>query len=711
MKKEKLLNAVGQIDDKLIADANPETRVREKKVRYQRIVAFAACLILIICASIAVPVAIGNTEAGTVTMEINPGVEYTIARNGNVRSVRFLNDDAKNSLEEVTLKGQSLKTAVALTIAAYKTVGYMEKNDTVLISFNEKLSENAKLKESVSEYVRQALEKTNSVHTLVYVSVTETTDIAELAEKYNISHGKAKLIGDAAENSGLPVEDLVKLPLDELVGLQNDIGTVVVDSKYIGISKAKAIALLDAGCANRVVFTDVRLVDDGVKYPYYYLVFNDNHTRWTYYINAINGNILDKFETAMFITLEEARAIALKDAGIDETVLAGKVIFTKEELSRNQGRPCWILEFYTSEYQYSYKIDAKTGEIFYFEYHIDIRKAKEIAVKDAGVYEEFAKITFTTEEYVGGGIKTPYFYFVFNNATTQWTYRIDAILGNIMYSNSESMIIPLQKAKEIALLDAGISESEEVVFITEVLSRNQGRPCWILEFLTEKYRYNYKIDAKTGEIIFNTRYINISKAKEIAVLDSGCIDGGKIVFTAEELVDGGIKTPYYFLEFNDDVSRWTYHIDAVNGGILFSHKESMMTSLQKAKEIALLDADLPESVEVVFITEVLSRNHGRPCWILEFYTEKYLFCYKIDATTGEILDNSRFVYIERARETALLDSGCSGGGKIVFTAEELVSGGIKTPYYFFEFNDGTTRWTYRIDATNGQILSKMQEPM
>lgn len=114
-----------------------------------------------------------------------------------------------------------------------------------------------------------------------------------------------------------------------------------------------------------------------------------------------------------------------------------KVVFTKEELSRNSGRPCWILEFYTAEFQYNYKIDAKTGEIFFFDYHIDIRKAKKIALTDAGVYADVTKITFTVEEYVGGGIKTPYFYFVFNNDAIQWTYRIDATLGIVLYNAKE----------------------------------------------------------------------------------------------------------------------------------------------------------------------------------------------------------------------------------------------------------------------------------
>ena len=443
MKKEKLLNAIGQIDENLIADAfeektlasaKREIRLKRKRI-VQRIVALAACVILALFVGVITPFAIGNIEAGTVTMEINPGVEYVIARNGNVKAVRFLNDDAERLLEEIELKGQSLKSALSITVAAYKTAGLMESNDTVLISFDKKLSDDAKLKESVSEVVREALEKTKSVHTVVYVAATDNDETAAIAKKYGVSQGKAQLIADAKKNSGMSEEDIANLPLDELVGLQKDVNSTVITSEYIGIRKAKAIALNESGCATRVEFTEARLIDKGVN-PYYRLVFNDKRTQWTYLVNAVTGDILEKNEVALFISLEEAKDIVLKDAGIKDKPEV-KVVFTKEELSRNSGRPCWILEFYTAEFQYSYKIDAKTGEIIFFDYHIDIRKAKEIALTDAGVYADIEKITFTIEEYVGGGIKTPYFYFVFNNDAIQWTYRIDATLGIILYNAKE----------------------------------------------------------------------------------------------------------------------------------------------------------------------------------------------------------------------------------------------------------------------------------
>ena len=681
--------------------------MKRQKVKFRWLSTLATCLILALCIGISIPlVGCNNTEAeaeaGTVTMEINPGVEYVVFRNGNVKAVRFLNDDAEKLLEEIELKGQSLKSALSITVAAYKTAGLMESNDTVLISFDKKLNDDAKLKESVSEVVREALEKTKSVHTVVYVAAMDNDETAAIAKKYGVSQGKAKLIADAKKNSSMSEEDIANLPLDELVGLQKDVNSTVIDSEYIGILKAKAIALNDSGCATRVEFTEARLIDKGVKYPYYRLVFNDKRTQWTYLVNAVTGDILEKNEVALFISLEEAKDIALKDAGIKDTS-AVKVVFTKEELSRNSGRPCWILEFYTAEYQYSYKIDAKTGEIIFFDCHIDIRKAKEIALTDAGVYEEIAKITFTVEEYVGGGIKTPYFYFVFNNDAIQWTYRIDATLGIVLEKSEVTLLISLQKTRGIALNDAGIKDENEATFTKEELNRSTDRPCWILEFYTEKYQYSYKIDAKTGEIVFSTRYISMAKAKTIALSDAEFSDSNKVVFTVEKLVDGGIKTPYYLFVFNNGFTQWTYRIGATDGSVMYRNEEVLMVSLDKAKEIALADAEIPKGVEVVFTKEILSRNSGRPCWILEFYTEKHQFSYKVDAKTGEVIFSRRYIYIERAREIALNDAEIEDVDRIEFTVEELVDGGIKTPYYLFRFNNGHTQWTYRIDATDGGI--------
>ena len=157
MKKEKLLKATSQMNDEMNVCTTTKVCVRQKKIKSKWISVFASYFMLLFCIGMVFLLASCDSESGSVTMEINPGVEYKITQKGNVSSVRFLNDDAKKALEEVSFKGQSLKTAVTFTIATYKTIGYMENNDMVLISFDKKLNENSKLKKSIYDDINQAL--------------------------------------------------------------------------------------------------------------------------------------------------------------------------------------------------------------------------------------------------------------------------------------------------------------------------------------------------------------------------------------------------------------------------------------------------------------------------------------------------------------------------------------------------------------------------
>ena len=357
-----------------------------------------------------------------------------------------------------------------------------------------------------------------------------------------------------------------------------------------------------------------------------------------------------------FISLEEAKKIALKDAGLDEATQ--KIVFTREELNRNQGKPCYILEFYTAKKQYSYKVDAKNGNIMEAYHFILLADAKKIALDDAGVN---VKVVFTTEELVAGGIKTPYYRFVFADAKTQWTYRIDAVLGTVLEKQQKEIVttdfISLEEAKEIALKDAGLNEAtQKIVFTREELNRNSGKPCYILEFYTAKKQYSYKVDAKNGNIMEAYHFILLADAKKIALDDAGVSE--KVTFTEETLVAGGIKSPYYYFAFESATARWTYKIDAVLGVIMDKTCDKIISStpefigLEKAKQIALEDAGLDETAQkIVFTREELSRNQGKPCYILEFYTDKCAYSYKIDAVSGEIIGKKTEWFSRQESET------------------------------------------------------------
>ena len=785
MKTEVLLHSIGQISDELIADAESEANTK-RKPGWAKLGTMAACLALVLCTGIATHAIRSNATAGTFTMDVNPSVEYTIAKSGAVKSIRSLNSDAENALSDVALGKQSVETALTRTVAAYEACGYMKNGEaTVLISFDSRLDANAELKASLSAEIQQTLEQTDAVGTLVFHSeLTENAEAAKIAEEFHVSLGRADWILAAADKTGLPTDEVARMSLDELLKFQEvsgissvsvskfisleeakkialkdakldeltqkivftreelsrnqgkpcyllefytgtnqyfyqidaKSGSIIYAGKFITLSEAKKIALDDAGCTDKVSFTEETLVSGGIKTPYYRLVFADAKTQWTYRIDAVLGIVLEKkqketatteIDTADFISLEEAKKIALKDANLDET--AQKIVFTREELNHNSGKPCYILEFYTAKKQYSYKVDAKDGSILEAYHFILLADAKKIALDDAGVN---VKVVFTTEELVAGGIKTPYYRFVFADTKTQWTYRIDAVLGTVLEKQQKEIVatdfISLEEAKEIALKDAGLDEAtQKIVFTREELSRNSGKPCYILEFYTAKKQYSYKVDAKNGSIMEAYHFILLADAKKIALDDAGV--NVKVVFTTEELVAGGIKTPYYRFVFADTKTQWTYRIDAVLGTVLEKQQKEIVAtdfiSLEEAKEIALKDAGLDEATQkIVFTREELNRNSGKPCYILEFYTAKKQYSYKVDAKNGSIIEAYHFILLADAKKIALDDAGVSE--KVTFTEETLVAGGIKSPYYSFAFESDTARWTYKIDAVLGSIMDK-----
>ena len=780
MKTEVLLRSIGKINDELIADAESEANTK-RKPGWARLGTMAACLALVLCTGIATHAIRSNATAGTFTMDVNPSVEYTIAKSGAVKSIRSLNSDAEAALSGIVPGRQSVEAALTRTVAAYEACGYMKNGEaTVLISFDSRLDANAELKASLSAEIQQTLEQTDAVGTLVFHSeLTENAEAAKIAEEFHVSLGRADWILAAADKTGLPTDEVARMSLDELLKFQEvsgissvsvskfisledakkialkdakldeltqkivftreelsrnqgnpcyllefytgtnqyfyqidaKSGSIIYAGKFITLSEAKKIALDDAGCKDKVSFTEETLVSGGIKTPYYRLVFADAKTQWTYRIDAVLGNVLEKQQkeivTTDFISLEEAKKIALEDAGLDEATQ--KIVFTREELSRNQGKPCYLLEFYTGTNQYFYQIDAKSGSIIYAGKFITLSEAKKIALDDAGCKD---KVSFTEETLVSGGIKTPYYRLVFADAKTQWTYRIDAVLGNVLEKQQKEIVttdfISLEEAKKIALKDAGLDEAtQKIVFTREELNRNQGKPCYLLEFYTGTNQYHYQIDAKTGSIIYAGKFITLADAKKIALDDAGCKD--KVSFTEETLVSGGIKTPYYRLVFADAKTQWTYRIDAVLGNVLEKQQKEIVTtdfiSLEEAKQIALKDAGLDDATQkIVFTREELSRNSGKPCYILEFYTAKKQYSYKVDAKDGSIMEAYHFILLADAKKIALDDAGVSE--KVTFTEETLVAGGIKSPYYYFAFESASARWTYKIDAVLGVIMDK-----
>ncbi len=148
-------------------------------------------------------------------------------------------------------------------------------------------------------------------------------------------------------------------------------------SETEGLTEEKAveIALSDAGLtASDAVFTKkAKERDDGVVV--YDLEFYGNDMEYDYEINATTGEIVSRSSEkhpraqssagAEDITEQKALSIALAHAGAAESDISHKKI----EADLENGHKVYDIEFIYGSREYSYEIDASSGEIL--EYDMD----------------------------------------------------------------------------------------------------------------------------------------------------------------------------------------------------------------------------------------------------------------------------------------------------------------------------------------------------
>ena len=245
------------------------------------------------------------------------------------------------------------------------------------------------------------------------------------------------------------------------------------NNSYIGVEKAKAIALKDAGVSN-VTFVKVKLdTEDGVKV--YDVEFYKGNVEYDYEIDAKTGKILEKdtdienytiptkqtknnnaknTTNNAYIGVEKAKSIALKDAGVSN------VTFVKAKLDTEDGVTVYDVEFYKGNVEYDYEIDAKTGKIL--EKDTDIEN-----------------YTIPTKQ------------------TTKQAANKNNTKNNVK-NTTNNAYIGVEKAKAIALKDAGLGSA---TFTKAKLDTDDGVKIYDIEFRSGNMEYDYEIDAKTGTIL------------------------------------------------------------------------------------------------------------------------------------------------------------------------------------------------------------------
>lgn len=145
------------------------------------------------------------------------------------------------------------------------------------------------------------------------------------------------------------------------------------------------------------------------------------------------------------ITLDAAKNAALSDAGVS----ASDIRYTKSELEREHGMWIYEIEFYTDTHEYEYEINAATGSVY--------SKSVEACSNSGGHHDE-------------------------------------------PHHSNNTNLIGAAEARSACLHHAGCT-ADQVTFSKVELCSEDGLTVYEIEFHKDDDKYEYTIDATTGDIL------------------------------------------------------------------------------------------------------------------------------------------------------------------------------------------------------------------
>lgn len=407
--------------------------MNEKKKNFKPLVAIAACFIFL-CAGLFVGIKYaGNAKSvTTVSLDVNPSIEIKINSKNVVTDVDTLNKDAEKVLGDMDLEGSKIDVAINAVIGSMLRNGYLsEISNSVLVSVaGGDSAKNAQLQSEITKWINDTLKIGNIDAAVISQEITSNSDLQSLADKANVSLGKAQLVMAIVKaDPTKKFDELITLPINDLYliieeledkGIIDDETEDILEDKadnelssavavtnestsenptksqqnnvtvpgithsgtasekaYISRSKALEIALSAANltksqlthCEIDLDFEDGKMVYD--------VELKVGYKEYDLEIDAVTGEILKKefpdnstnlTDNSKFISKDEATAIALKAAGIS----AENAKQLKAELDRSDsGTYKYEVDFKYGIYEYEYDIDAVTGKIIKSEKEID----------------------------------------------------------------------------------------------------------------------------------------------------------------------------------------------------------------------------------------------------------------------------------------------------------------------------------------------------
>ncbi len=449
MKESKIMDAVGNIDDKYLDEA---LNYKAKRVinfkKWRTIGILAACL----CMFFGIGMYQYNYNYkvdSVVEIDVNPSIEIKLSKSENVLSVVALNDDAKALLANLNFDNMDLDAVIETIMNAMVENGYLtDIGYSVNVSVeNDDEKQGNHISDKLKESIKNVLDKKDMIGNVNSQTWENDSEIKELAKSYGVSVGKYMLAINVAESTGMTIEEAVLLSIEELWDLLD-----TEEVELISKDEALNIAYEHAGVvAESVVVLRNRIRQHEGVYTYHIEFVSGETELYIYKINAVDGSILeyehavidnedkdDEVEKPVLLSKKEVLEIICVDAG----VLKYNIRLEEFRLNEEDGAKYYV-EFFIGKTEYQYTVDALNGTIL-----------DKIVIEPEELPEDMEPVELISEE----------------------------------------------EALNIALEDAGVS-AEEASKVKVCFGHRRVEAKYIISFIANEIRYEYCIDAVSGEII------------------------------------------------------------------------------------------------------------------------------------------------------------------------------------------------------------------
>ena len=209
-----------------ITRQTPVKLPREIKMpRYYRQISAAVAGCMVILACITTWFVQFKTPDSIIALDANQSVEIVTNKHKQILSVKAYNYEAQQFLDSQSFDANNLEASVNALVTAMISSGYLDEDRNVIMVSVENQSQDKAddLAVSLDQVIKDSASSQNLTPTVLRQSLTADKDAVALAEQYQVSTGKMKIIQEmTTADQSLVIDELAMMTVAELLDVSKD---------------------------------------------------------------------------------------------------------------------------------------------------------------------------------------------------------------------------------------------------------------------------------------------------------------------------------------------------------------------------------------------------------------------------------------------------------------------------------------------------------